>query len=141
MKTLVRKNSFGISNLTYRGGDFVHSLSGSNATTEVAGRNIILSIDLSKNDEEGKDDHNRVLDVRELQKEFNNLDFVQLHKESWLEDALHQAAGLVEDPALMWLEFIFKGGTKRIAPVSVRDKDSSLWLYLYQHSALVASKG
>lgn len=140
VKTSVRKSYFGISNLTYRGGDFVHSLTGSNVTTDVSGRNITLSIDLSRNDEKGKDDHNRVIDVRELQQKFDDLDFVQLDKEKWLEDALQQAAERAKEPALLWLEFLFKDGTKRIAPVSLKDESSSFWLYLYQRSALALPK-
>lgn len=138
MKTSIRKHSFGIANLTYQSGDFVHSLSGGNVTTQVTGRNITLSIDLSRNDEDGKDDHNRVIDVRELREDFSDVAFVQLHKEKWLEDGLNQAAEIAKEPALLWLEFVFKDGTKKTAPVLVKDQNDSFWLYLYQPSALVS---
>jgi len=110
MKRFLRKTSILFGNVTYQSGDYSNNLHASDITIEVFGNRVVLSLDLSPNQPHGENS-NSYLDAEELKRKSESLKFVQMHRESWLEDGLRSALKEAEEPPSLDLDFVFKDGS------------------------------
>jgi hypothetical protein len=129
MKRVLRKTSILFGNVTYQSGDCSNNLHASDITVEVLGNRIILSLDLSPNQVRGSENSNSYLDAEDLKRKSESLKFIQMHREPWLEDGLRGALKEAEKPPSLELELVFKDGSIRKMPASLKPDDSDFWFY------------
>ena len=124
MKRVLRKTSILFGNVTYQSGDFSNNLHASDITVEVLDNRIILSLDLSPGQPRGSENSNSHLDAEALKEKFESLKFVQMHRESWLEDGLRSAMREAKEPRSLELEVVFKDGSVRKMPATLKPDES-----------------
>ena len=128
MKRFLRKTSILFGNVTYQSGDYSNNLHASDITIEVFGNRVVLSLDLSPNQPHGENS-NSYLDAEELKRKSESLKFVQMHRESWLEDGLRSAMREAKEPRSLELEVVFKDGSVRKMPATLKPDESDFWIY------------
>jgi hypothetical protein len=129
MKRVLRKTSILFGNVTYHSGDFSNNLHASDITVEVLDNRIILSLNLSPSQPRGSENSNSHLDAEALKEKFESLKFVQMHRESWLEDGLRSAMREAKEPRSLELEVVFKDGSVRKMPATLKPDESDFWIY------------
>jgi hypothetical protein len=129
MKQVLRKTSIVVGNLTYQNGDFSNNLHASDITVEVLDNRVILSLDLSPSQPRGSENSNSYLDAENLKEKFESLKFVQLDREPWLEKGLWSAEKAAKKPPTLELEIMFKDGSIRTMPATLKPDEHNFWIY------------
>jgi hypothetical protein len=126
MKKLIRKTPVLIGNVTYESGDYSNNLHARDFATEIIGKTMILSFDLSPSQADGSEASNGFEDAEVLKREFTKVRFIQLDRDNWLEEGLLAA---VRDASQLEVQMTFKDGTVRRIPVTLDLKDEhAFWL-------------
>lgn len=128
MKEVLRKKSTSVSNVTYKH-DFSNILRASNITVEVIGERVVLSLDFSPNQPRGEEHSHAYTDAENLKENFEEVLFIQMHREKWLEDGLRDAAEEARKPSVLEVECCFKDGSVRTMPASLKTDDHNFWFH------------
>lgn len=116
MKEVLRKKAANVSNVTYQDGVYSHNLRASNYAVEVKDHRMTLSFELSPESKTS----NAYLDTKELKRKFDSIKFVQMRRDSWLEEGLRSALREAQKPVALELKFTFDDGIVRTMPASLQ---------------------
>ncbi|WP_047497099.1 hypothetical protein [Terriglobus sp. TAA 43] len=127
MRVPLRQTTFVIGNATYRSGDYSNNLLANDLVIDVQGDRCVLSLDLSPSQPSGREMSQTYTDAEDLKENFVSLEFLQFHREGWLENGLRDALQQGE-PSEYILELHFKDGSRKTTSATFEFDAHDLWI-------------